>query len=259
MIRKFMKVQRLVENDVDGRNSLETVRIFFYTLNDPDTNEVRYVGQTVNPSNRYRNHIYEAKKFNRNHKERWIISLIRQNKEPLMNIIWEECMTSEGANDLEADIIKYFRDVLGYKLTNDIDRARNASVVVTNPVYQFTLEGEFIAVYPNANKAMLATGVNDAAIGEMCRFPFKPGNNSRGGFLWSFNPTPEKLYQSPKGTSKRTQQLTKEGVLIAEFVSAREASKATGVCYKRISAAITGRQNTAGGFKWRLAEDEDIV
>lgn len=251
-----MKVQRSVSNDVDGSNSLETVRIYFYALKDPFTLKIRYIGQTVAPDNRYRNHIYEAKKNNKNHKERWIIQLIRKNAKPIMEILWEDVMSAKEANDFETDMIQFYKDE-GCDLTNSEDRARNSPIVVTTPVYQFSLLGEFIAKFPNANQAMLITGINDAAIGEVCRNPNKAGNNSRGGFLWSYNDVPNKAYEKPKGTPKKTVQLDTEGIFLAEFASAREASKVTGICYKRISAAITGRQKTAGGFVWKL--DEDMI
>jgi hypothetical protein len=251
-----MKVQRSVGNDVDGSNSLETVRIYFYALKDPFSLKIRYIGQTVNPDNRYRNHIYEAKKNNRNHKERWIIQLIRKNSKPIMEILWEDVMTVEEANAFETDMIQFYKDE-GCDLTNSEDRARNSPIIVTTPVYQFNLLGEFIAKFPNANQAMLLTGVSDAAIGEVCRNPNKIGNNSRGGFLWSYNEVPNKVYEKPKGTPKKTIQLSTEGAFLAEFASAREASRVTGICYKRISAAITGRQKTAGGFVWKL--DEDMI
>ena len=256
MIRKFMKVQRSVSNDVDGGDSLETVRIYFYALKDPFTFKIRYIGQTVNPGNRLRNHIYEAKKNNKNHKERWIIQLIRKNAKPIMEILWEEIMTAKEANDFETDMIQFYKNE-GCDLTNSEDRARNTPIVITTPVYQFSLLGEFIAKFPNANQAMLNTGINDAAIGEICRNPDKIGNNSRGGFLWSYTEVPNKAYEKPKGTPKKTVQLDKEGNIIAKFDSAREAHRVTGVCYKRISATLTGRQKTAGGFVWKL--DEDMI
>lgn len=249
-----MKVQRPVSNDVDGGNALETVRIYFYTLIDPISKKIRYVGQTVNPSNRYRNHIYEAKKNNRNHKERWIIQLLRKNETPIMDVVWEEVMSVEDANSFETYMIAFYKG-LGCDLTNSEDRARNSPIVETTPVYQFDLDGNFIAKFPNANQAMLLTGVNDAAIGEVCRNPFKPGNNSRGGFLWAYTDIPSKQYHKPKGTPKITMQLDTDGNIIAEFVSARAASIATGICYKRISATITGRQKTAGGYMWKISED----
>jgi hypothetical protein len=250
-----MKVQRPVSNDVDGGNILETVRIYFYVLIDPFTDKIRYVGQTVDPGNRFRNHIYEAKQNNRNHKERWVMQLIRKNAKPIMKVLWEEILTKEDANSFETYMIDFYKQE-GHDLTNEEDRARNNPVIETIPIYQFDLQGNFIARYPNANQARLHTDVNDAAIGEMCRFPFKPGNNSRGGFLWAYTDTPSKEYQDPKGTPKKTVQYDKTGSkFIAEYASAREASKVTGVCYKRISACITGRQNTAGGFVWKLNED----
>lgn len=250
-----MKVQRPVSDDVDGGNSLETVRIYFYTLIDPITNKIRYIGQTVNPGNRFRNHIYEAKKNNRTHKERWIIQLLRKNKLPIMQIVWEEKMTSEEANSFETYMIDFYKELYP-DLTNTEDRARNNAIIETTPVYQFDLKGNFIAKFPNANRAMIDTGINDAAIGEVCRNPFKPGNNSRGGFLWSYKETPNKEYRKPKGTPKQTIQYDKTGTtVIACFESAREASRVTGICYKRISATITGRQKTAGGFVWKLNED----
>lgn len=249
-----MKVQRPVSDDVDGGNSLETVRIYFYILIDPLTNKIRYIGQSVNPANRYRNHIYEAKKNNRNHKERWIIQLLRKNVKPIMQIVWEEVMGAVEANSFETYMIEYYKEI-GCDLTNSEDRARNTPVVETTPVYQFDTEGTLIAKFPNANQAMLLTGVKDAAIGEVCRNPFKAGNNSRGGFLWAYTEEPSKEYQKPKGTPKRTLQLDEDGMLLAEFNSAREASRVTGICYKRISACITGRQKTAGGFVWKINED----
>lgn len=251
-----MEVQRSVGDDVDGLMSLETVRIYFYALKDPITTKIRYIGQTVNPGNRLRNHIYEAKKFNKNHKERWIIQLLRKNEKPIMEILWEEVMTAEEANSFETDLIQFYKTE-GCDLTNSEDRARNNPIVVTIPVYQFNLLGEFIAVFPNANQAMLRTGVNDAAIGEVCRNPDKLGNNSRGGFLWSYTDKPNKAYEKPKGTPKKTLQLDNYGTIISKFASAREASKITGICYKRISATITGRQKTAGGFVWKL--DDDMI
>lgn len=251
-----MEVQRSAGDSVDGLLALETVRIYFYALKDPITFKIRYIGQTVNPGNRLRNHIYEAKKNNKTHKERWIIQLLRKNERPIMEILWEEVMSAEEANSFETGLIQFYKDE-GCDLTNSEDRARNTPIVITTPVYQFNLLGEFIAKFPNANQAMLHTNVNDAAIGEVCRNPEKIGTNSRGGFLWSYSDKPNKAYEKPKGTPKKTLQLDKDGIILAKFNSAREASKTTGVCYKRISATITGRQKTAGGFLWKL--DDDMI
>ena len=253
-MEKFVKVQRPVRKDVEEALP-ETVCISMYVLMDPITNDIRYVGQTVDPQNRYRNHIWEAKENNRNHKERWIVSLLRKNKRPIMKIIWSGQLTSDEANKVESKLIRYYKTK--YKLTNALDRSRNTSVVETKPVYQFTMDGTFIRRYINANQAMLATGIHDSAITTVCTNPTGRGNRSRGGFLWSYSNEvliPEKDYRR-KATAKEVYQYTKEGVLVGKYYSARRASESTGICYKRISACITSRQKTAGGFIWKTNED----
>lgn len=58
-----------------------------------------------------------------------------------------------------------------------------------------------------------------------------------------------------KKTTKAVAQYTLDGVLVAAFVSAREADAATGVSYKKISAVVTGKQKTAGGYIWRYSDE----
>lgn len=247
-----MKVQRLSREGV-GEDIPEMVCINFYVLEDPRNREIRYVGITNNPDNRLRNHVYEAKKYNRNHKERWIVSLLRRNLRPVMRILWSGILDEKDANKIESKLIK--RLSKKYNLTNATDRARNVSVVKTKEVFQFTLEGKFIAKYMNANQASIATGIHDSAISTVCNNPDARGNRSRGGFLWSHNhelpKALDKDYRS-KISVKKTAQYTLDEVLVEVYDSARIASKNTGVCFKRISACLNGRQKTAGGFIWKL-------
>lgn len=58
-----------------------------------------------------------------------------------------------------------------------------------------------------------------------------------------------------KKTTKAIAQYTLEGMLIAVFASAREADVVTNVGYKKISAVVTGRQKSAGGYIWRYANE----
>ena len=63
---------------------------YIYILTDPISNDVRYVGKSINPEVRARKHISEAKtgKTN-NHRINWIKSLLNQNLRPNMEIIDE--------------------------------------------------------------------------------------------------------------------------------------------------------------------------
>jgi hypothetical protein len=89
-----------------------------YVLKCPDTLRVRYVGWTINLINRMAVHRYRAKKTPRKtYCEKWINSLLRQGKKPIMDVVerssgpWQEC---------ERKWIKYFRDA-GEPLTNLTD------------------------------------------------------------------------------------------------------------------------------------------
>ena len=66
------------------------VKSYIYSLIDPVTEEIRYIGKTVNPSQRLSAHIKSGYKKG-SHKECWIYGLLEKNLKPKMNII-EECL-----------------------------------------------------------------------------------------------------------------------------------------------------------------------
>ena len=64
---------------------------YIYTLIDPITNEIRYVGKAIKPKNRLVEHIRESKKKSHNpsHKKNWIKGLLSKNKTPKIEILDE--------------------------------------------------------------------------------------------------------------------------------------------------------------------------
>lgn len=63
---------------------------YIYTLSDPISNEVRYVGKSIDPLVRCRKHISEAKNSkSNNHRINWIKSLLNKGLIPKMDIIDE--------------------------------------------------------------------------------------------------------------------------------------------------------------------------
>lgn len=50
---------------------------------------------------------------------------------------------------------------------------------------------------------------------------------------------------------KRVAQMTRDGTIIATFLTSSEAEKATGVKRNHISMAATGKVKTAKGFRWK--------
>lgn len=90
--------------------------IFIYGLFDPRNYQLRYIGKTKHTMGiRISQHIHEAKKDNKTHKDKWIQSLLRDGIKPSFEIL-EEC-TEENWEEIEqawiADCYK-----LGLKLTN---------------------------------------------------------------------------------------------------------------------------------------------
>lgn len=63
---------------------------FIYALVDPFTDAVRYVGKADDVQRRLRGHINEAKRGKRDHKNRWIASLLSRDARPQVRIL-ESC------------------------------------------------------------------------------------------------------------------------------------------------------------------------
>jgi group I intron endonuclease len=62
-------------------------KIFIYTLTDPNTKQVRYVGKTGDIKTRFERHINESKNSTLSHKKAWVNSLLNKNKEPIIEVI----------------------------------------------------------------------------------------------------------------------------------------------------------------------------
>ena len=95
---------------------------YVYTLTDPRTNEVRYVGWTTNLSRRFREHIAEPKRY-RTHKSNWIRSILADGQRPTLTVV--ETGIGEGWEAVERKWIAHYR-AEGCKLTNATDGGNGA-------------------------------------------------------------------------------------------------------------------------------------
>lgn len=89
---------------------------YIYSLNDPDTLEVRYVGKSNNPWRRLPGHLNDTK---RTHKVNWIKSLKAIDKKPTLLII--EQVDIDQWEEAEMRWIAHYRSIMGEKLTNTTD------------------------------------------------------------------------------------------------------------------------------------------
>jgi len=89
--------------------------VFIYLLIDPRTSEPRYVGKTIDPEQRLKDH---CKEKGTNHKNHWIASLLRNGLRPILEIV--ETIRNSDDTDWQAREVywmEYFFKV-GAPLTN---------------------------------------------------------------------------------------------------------------------------------------------
>jgi hypothetical protein len=68
-------------------------KVYIYSLNDPITNEIRYIGKTIQPlKNRLKCHLHPNKN-DKTHRANWILNLKNNGLKPTINLI-EECSDS---------------------------------------------------------------------------------------------------------------------------------------------------------------------
>lgn len=91
-------------------------KAYIYGLIDPNTKEIRYVGKTINPSNRAQQHLKFRKYYAHTYKARWVDSLRRIGLQPKF-VILEEVDLADAILR-EQYWIDYYRSIIGKRLTN---------------------------------------------------------------------------------------------------------------------------------------------
>lgn len=93
------------------------MKIYMYTLSDPLTKEVKYVGKTKSIKRRLQSHIDYARNTQRKRRyvADWILGLLNQELKPIITIIEET--NSDNWAKREIYWISHFKD-LGFKLCN---------------------------------------------------------------------------------------------------------------------------------------------
>jgi hypothetical protein len=121
-------------------------------------------------------------------------------------------------------------------------------------IFQFSIKGEFIREWDNAQDIKKNLNIHPQNISKCITGIRKYA----GGYLWKYScdvgecKTIKEFTPKPCWVPKIVIQHSLEGKILAEYPSAREAEKQTGVSYKNISLNINNKNKTAGGFIWKL-------
>lgn len=123
-----------------------------------------------------------------------------------------------------------------------------APINVGKPVYQYGIDGKYIAGYKCSALAAKLIGVDSAGIFKCC------DKTSRGrlsvGFQWSWEYHPEGIERYEDKTKRHVYQYSLNGEFLGEFESISEAGRVIDVDNGTISACARGHRQSAGGFIW---------
>lgn len=88
-MRLRLSVEVHIENKTESDNlEPEDNKVYFYTLSCPDKGHIHYVGKTINPEARLRQHYYSHATYNSNNiLHKWIKFLRNSGKIPLMTVV----------------------------------------------------------------------------------------------------------------------------------------------------------------------------
>jgi len=249
---------------------------YIYTLKDPNTNQVRYVGKAKNPEDRYSNHINKGRDKN-THKRNWINKLRKTNQKPLLEII-EETADIKW-KEREKYWIKYYLDS-GNKLVNYTEGGDGLTYGNQTSykkgdgnkmVVALESDGELFKIFESRIKASLHFGVNGGGLGGTL-------NKSRKtwkGYMWLYyddycNMSRRDLLEYVEWTlkcdkksnktsfkkghdlnSKKVYQYTLDLNLIKEWKSCSEAGRKLNLNNIGIGNCARGTSKSSGGYIWK--------
>ena len=209
-----------------------------YTLNDPETLEIKYIGKTIQKLNkRLSGHITKAKYNRSTYCSCWIYSLLLQNKKPIIKLI--EIVEDENWIEREQYWISLYKD----KICNHSIGGDSGSLG-----YKQTKE----------HKDKISKSLKDRKrSNQEC---ISISNGSKGKKLSEI--TKEKLRKANLGKKQSINTRLKKSKfrvlqidantneIINEFLTLGEAGERTGFLKGNISSAINGRLKTYKGYKW---------
>lgn len=206
--------------------------IYIYTLSDPRTGEIRYVGKTsCKLRKRLIGHLSEARNRNMTHKNHWVLSLMKEGLEPIIEIIDEyEYDDWEWLEIMWLDLLKSW----GFNMTNSAEaggqppswKGKTHSQEHKDKLSRLMREN-------NPSKNMddeWRKNISEA--------------HKRNGFL---------ALAAIESNKKKVIQYTLDGDFVDEYDSITDAAKAVGLKTSNTVAMVCrGERKKAGGYKWGL-------
>lgn len=260
---------------------------YIYTLTDPETLQIRYVGKTNNLSQRYKAHLNKSRKH-QVHKKNWIESLRKKKLKPIVEILdvvpinewvfWETYWISQ-VKEWGFNLINYTNGGDGCTFGNKTSFKKGEGAI---PILQIDTTGKIIQEFESFDSAKKSFGMDMFRAIDQERI-------STGGFLWlrkktyeSFSKEEFENYINAFKNRKRKQnsgsfksgqtswrkgksglrqggkkkavsvlQLDLNGNFIKKHYSCKEAAKEMGCIEESIRLVCVNKNKTAKGFIWK--------
>lgn len=218
-----------------------------YILKHPETQEIRYVGKTVQQLKyRLATHISRSKKYRYAYVNCWIYSLLQEGKKPIIELIEE--VENNQWEEKEIYWIQYYSTRT--RLTNFQLGGGHSNVGKELKEEHRKAISESLKGKPRdeETKRKISESHKGKILSESTKQKLRDYNLGKSISLET------KIKMSKGGV----EQYNKEGILLNTYISLQEAATQTGLFKGNISSACTGRLKTYGGFKWKY-KNEDIV
>ncbi len=247
--------------------------INIYTLLDPNTKQIRYVGKTCQKLQvRLNRHIRDAKN-KKNHKDCWIFSLLKKNQKPIIESLEE--VIEENWQETEKFYIMYLR-FLGFNLTNTLDGGEisvsvkyiSKKLSIAGIGRKHTIQSKRKIGIANSGKKNGMYGIVVSKEEREKRRKFHTGKKmsqesiekTRLSNLGRKNSEESRMKMRNSSPNKKILlQYSLDGNLINKWNSLGECSRINNFNKKNISNCCNNRSKTAYGFKWKYLTSGKIV
>jgi group I intron endonuclease len=212
-----------------------------YTLTDPETGLIRYVGKADNINIRLNEHIRKSN-VGKTHKNNWIKQLLDKKLKPIIEVV--DVVPYDQWGYWEEYWINQFK-TWGFKLTNTAKGGIGGNLGnIVNKKISESRKGFKHSIETKQKISTIRLGTKHSEkTKELFSLQRKGSNNSNYG---------KKTLESSK-KYKKILQLDLDGNLIKIWDGVIIASKELLINRSSITNVCYGRNKTAGGYKWKLA------
>jgi group I intron endonuclease len=227
---------------------MEEIKYTIYSLIDPETNEIRYIGLTFNDlKQRLKSHCSEK---SNSHKSNWIQSLKQKGLKPIIESIEDNILSYDEVCKREIFYIDKYKSE-GHRLTNMSsggNKNKKMSEETRKRMSESAKKRKFKLVLSDTTKRIISEKTKKRFEQESERQKLRISNKK-----YEDSKTEEqKLKDILVQDSKSVIQYDKNMNLISEFASIREAERKTNIDRSNITKCCKNKVKSAGGYIWRF-------